>query len=192
MNLYIALLHYPVIDKRGDLVATSITNFDIHDIARTAKTFGVKKYYIVTGIKSQLWLADRIIKHWQEGFGSRYNPTRKEALDIVKLVRDIDEIIDDIQSESDRDISFVATSAKTHAYSHTFGQMRKKLRLSKSNFCVLFGTGWGFHPSLMSEVDYILDPIEGAGDYNHLSVRSAVAIILDRLVTERAPVSHKS
>jgi len=32
--------------------------------------------------------------------------------------------------------------------------------------------------------DYVLAPIEGKG-YNHLSVRSAVAIILDRLLGDR-------
>jgi hypothetical protein len=34
----------------------------------------------------------------------------------------------------------------------------------------------------MAHADYILDPLAGAGTYNHLSVRSAVAIILDRLL----------
>ena len=29
--------------------------------------------------------------------------------------------------------------------------------------------------------DYVLEPIGGGGDYNHLSVRSAASIMLDRL-----------
>jgi hypothetical protein len=36
----------------------------------------------------------------------------------------------------------------------------------------------------MEQADYILEPIYGPGEYNHLSVRSAVAIILDRLLGE--------
>jgi len=31
-------------------------------------------------------------------------------------------------------------------------------------------------------MDMLLEPIEGYTDYNHLSVRSAAAIILDRLL----------
>ncbi|MCK4696288.1 MAG: RNA methyltransferase, partial [Candidatus Cloacimonetes bacterium] len=32
---------------------------------------------------------------------------------------------------------------------------------------------------------YILKPIKGVGNYNHLSVRSAAAIVLDRLTSEK-------
>jgi hypothetical protein len=37
-DLYLALLHYPVYDKDHKIVTTSITNMDIHDIARSART----------------------------------------------------------------------------------------------------------------------------------------------------------
>jgi hypothetical protein len=37
----------------------------------------------------------------------------------------------------------------------------------------------------MADADYILDPLVGSGNYNHLSVRSAVAIMLDRLLGKR-------
>ena len=46
---------------------------------------------------------------------------------------------------------------------------------------ILFGTAWGLAPELLDSADQVLKPIEGTGRYNHLSVRSAVAIILDRL-----------
>jgi len=48
-------------------------------------------------------------------------------------------------------------------------------------FLILLGTGWGMPEELVSSCDYILEPILGPGDYNHLSVRNAAAIILDRL-----------
>jgi hypothetical protein len=49
--------------------------------------------------------------------------------------------------------------------------------------CVLvFGTAWGLSEALMETADYILVPVSGPEDYNHLSVRSAAAIILDRLM----------
>ena len=47
-----------------------------------------------------------------------------------------------------------------------------------------FGTGWGLAPSVMALATHRLAPIASprADGYNHLSVRAAVAIILDRLL----------
>ena len=47
---------------------------------------------------------------------------------------------------------------------------------------VLFGTAWGLDSGVMHRADFVLDPIEGNMGYNHLSVRAASAIILDRLL----------
>jgi hypothetical protein len=49
----------------------------------------------------------------------------------------------------------------------------------------LLGTGWGLTEAVLSQSDYVLEAVEGQGDYNHLSVRSAAAIILDRLLGHR-------
>ncbi|PID40198.1 MAG: hypothetical protein CR984_04510 [Proteobacteria bacterium] len=46
-----------------------------------------------------------------------------------------------------------------------------------------FGTAWGLADEFMAAADHVLEPLVGKGTYNHLSVRSAVAIILDRLVS---------
>ena len=46
------------------------------------------------------------------------------------------------------------------------------------------GTGFGIEAEAMKKFDYILEPVYGSCDYNHLCVRSAVAIILDRLAGE--------
>ncbi|MCK4534238.1 MAG: RNA methyltransferase, partial [Syntrophobacterales bacterium] len=63
-NLYIALLHYPVYNKRGDIVTTAVTNMDIHDISRSARTYGVKRFYIITPIEQQQVFVERILHHW--------------------------------------------------------------------------------------------------------------------------------
>jgi hypothetical protein len=47
---------------------------------------------------------------------------------------------------------------------------------------LVFGTAWGLAEAFISEADYILEPITGSPDYNHLSVRTAAGIILDRLL----------
>jgi len=46
---------------------------------------------------------------------------------------------------------------------------------------VLFGTAWGIADELLERADCVLAPILGVSHYNHLSVRGAAAITLDRL-----------
>jgi hypothetical protein len=46
---------------------------------------------------------------------------------------------------------------------------------------IVFGTGSGLAEEIVRNADFRLEPIKGAGHYNHLSVRSAVAIVLDRV-----------
>ena len=51
-RLAIALVHHPVLDKNGQIVTTAVTNMDIHDIARSAATYGVRRFYVVTPVKA--------------------------------------------------------------------------------------------------------------------------------------------
>jgi len=183
-NLYIGLVHHPIYDKRRDVVATAVTNFDIHDIARSARTFGVKGFYVITPLESQIQLVQRIIRHWVEGTGSVYNPTRKESLSLVRISRTIDEADQEISALWGKKAIRVATGASPHPRSIPFGVLRKMVEDQEAPFFILFGTGWGLTLEVKETSDYILAPIEGKG-YNHLSVRSAVAIIVDRLLGDR-------
>jgi hypothetical protein len=79
----IALLHNPVYDKHRRVVTTAVTNLDLHDIARAARTFGLCRYYVVTPIPLQHALAERIRLHWIEGWGAGYNASRKEAMELM-------------------------------------------------------------------------------------------------------------
>jgi hypothetical protein len=60
------------------------------------------------------------------------------------------------------------------------------------NYLLLFGTGWGITDDVFSRADLFLEPIEGPTAYNHLSVRSAVSISLDRLFGKRQPKTIKN
>ncbi|MCX7765858.1 MAG: RNA methyltransferase [Candidatus Sumerlaeia bacterium] len=189
MAIYTALVHYPILDKKGRIVATSITNLDIHDLARAAFTYGIARFYIVTPIPGQQWFAHRVIQHWLEGFGAEYNPTRKTAMQIVTVVPDLEAVVEDIESQAkskdnESKIYFVGTTARVLPEQISYSELRKKMNDPESppaHYCIVFGTGWGLHPSLLLDMDYILKPIKGCGEYNHLSVRSAAGIILDRL-----------
>jgi hypothetical protein len=183
-NLYIGLVHHPIYDKRREVVATAVTNFDIHDIARCAKTFGVGGFFIITPLESQIQLTERILRHWMEGAGSVYNPTRKESLSLARVSRTIDEADRTISDLWQKEVKRVATGASAHPKSIDFGSLRTLLKDETTPYFILFGTGWGLTQEVKDDSDYVLAPIEGKG-YNHLSVRSAVAIILDRLLGDR-------
>jgi hypothetical protein len=183
-NLYVGLVHHPIYDKRREVVATAVTNFDIHDIARCAKTFGIAGFFVITPLESQVQLVERIVRHWMEGAGSTYNPTRKESLSVVRVSRTIDEADREISDLWDKKVKRIATGASYHPNSIDFGFLKKLLEDRDTPFFILLGTGWGLTQEVKDSSDYILAPIGGKG-YNHLSVRSAVAIILDRLLGDR-------
>lgn len=177
----IALIHHPVLGRNKEIIGSAITNLDLHDIARTARTYGVGKYYIVTPYADQQKLVAEIIDHWQEGHGSTYNPARKEAFSLVKLAGSLDEAIKEIECNRQRLPIMVTTSAVAQDNSLSFTESRKRIESGEPTL-LLFGTAHGLAPEITGNADYTLPAIVGPTDYNHLSVRAAVAIICDRLL----------
>ena len=184
-DIYLALIHYPVYDRDHKVVTTSITNMDIHDIARSARTYGVKRYFVVTPTRTLRLLAQKILDHWEHGYGSTYNETRKDALSLVALADDLDATVKLIQEETGEMPRLVATSARTGARRIAFAEIREKVAAPGQPLLFLFGTGWGLTEEVLDRAEYILEPIQGFTTYNHLSVRAAAAILLDRLRGER-------
>jgi len=180
-DLYLALLHHPVLDKNGHIVTTALTNMDIHDIARSARTYGVRGFYVATPVKALQVLAAKIMEHWQTGFGSTYNVTRKDALGVVRIARDLDSVLIDMERETGRRPRLVATSARDGANRVSFPALRDQLDGSPEPHLIVLGTGWGLAPEITERAHIMLEPVHGPTDYNHLSVRSAAAVILDRL-----------
>jgi hypothetical protein len=186
LDLNLALLHYPVYDKNGQVVTTAVTNMDIHDIARSAKTYGVKTFYVVTHVKPLQRLALKIIDHWERGYGSQYNETRKEALSLVRVKDTLDDVI--LELERTRGIRplLVATSARDGRNRISFREFQDMLKRESRPFLILLGTGWGLTAPIIAQSDALLEPIQGETEYNHLSVRSAAAILLDRLLGKKS------
>jgi tRNA (guanine37-N1)-methyltransferase len=180
--VYLALLHYPVYDKNREVVTTAVTNMDIHDIARAGKTYGVRGFYVVTPVKALQKLALKIIDHWEKGYGSEYNVTRKEALALARIRDTLDDVLMDIEQETGARPKVVVTSARPEGNRTSFAALRDMLLKETKPFLLLFGTGWGLTETTFSQSDYVLQAIEGPTDYNHLSVRCAAAIVLDRLL----------
>jgi tRNA (guanine37-N1)-methyltransferase len=180
--VYVALLHYPVYDKNRQIVTTAVTNMDIHDIARSGRTYGIKGLFVVTPVKALQRLALKIIDHWERGYGSQYNATRKEALALARVKDTLDDVLIDLEQEYGVKPRIVVTSARPGGQRTSFAQLQDMLINTTHPFLILLGTGWGLTETIISQSDYVLEAIEGWTDYNHLSVRSAAAIILDRLL----------
>jgi hypothetical protein len=180
-NLYVVLTHYPVVNKRGETIASAVTNLDLHDISRAAKTYGVKAFYVVTPLNDQKALMQKIIAHWTNGAGASYNPARRSALELIRIRDSVAEVAEDIRGIEGNYPQTVATCARRYPSSISYEGLRNILENGIPHLLV-FGTAWGLSEPFISEADYVLNPITGIADYNHLSVRSAAAIILDRLL----------
>ncbi|MFW6049068.1 MAG: RNA methyltransferase [Candidatus Bipolaricaulota bacterium] len=181
-NLYIGLLHYPMRNRRGEIVTTSMTSMDVHDIARSARTYDVTNYYVITPMKTQREIARRLKGYWTEDEKKRENSNRGEALELVLVLDKLEESILDIADREEKDPLLIGTSAREFSVpALTYEDGREKIEDGSRPFYLLFGTGWGMSDELIEGLDYLLPPIAGYGDFNHLSVRAAVAITLDRL-----------
>ncbi len=182
--IYLSLIHHPILNKEGRVVTTSVTNFDLHDLARNAKTFGVKKVFIVTPTLAQINMVNYIKDYWENGIGARYNPDRKEAFEILESSETLEQACLTIKNLSGKEPLLVATTAKRLEKSAGYSVLCEDIQGDRP-LLLVFGTGFGLTQEFLEKADYILEPIEGAGEYNHLPVRSAVAIVLDRLVNRR-------
>jgi hypothetical protein len=184
-DLFLVLLHHPMLDKNGQIVTTALTNMDIHDIARSAATYGVRRVFVAMPVRALRALAEKIIEHWETGFGSTYNLTRKEALARVAIEADLDGVLVAIERLTAQRPVLVATSARAGPDTVSFDELRRRLEQEAAPHLLLFGTGWGLAPEVLNRADLRLAPILGPTAYNHLSVRSAAAVILDRLYGAR-------
>ena len=185
MKLDIALVHYPVWNKKQEIIGSAVTNLDIHDIARAAKTYGVTTFYLVTPFLDQQRLVAEIMDHWLHGHGARYNSDRRQALALIKVCSQLTDIYADYRYRNLPRPITVATSARDVGQrALSYGGFRQRLRDGEHGL-ILFGTGWGLAPEVLDAVDAFLPPLGSGLAYNHLSVRSACAIILDRLLGER-------
>ncbi len=181
MSVYIALIHYPIYNKRQDIVTTCITGFDLHDIARSAVTYGIKRYFVVNPLPAQQAFAKRILDFWMEEESLEFNWTRAEAFKLLEIQDNLEQVIEEITKLEGEKPKIVATSAKAVGQVK-YQDLKKELSQTTKPYLLLFGTGWGMAPEAFDKVDCILEPIVGKTGYNHLSVRSATAIILDRLL----------
>jgi len=180
----IALVHYPVLDGQGAVVTTAVTNLDVHDLSRSARTYGCTDYFVAHPIAAQRELCERILAHWTDGSSGKRIPDRREALTVLRVVESLDAAIEALGGRAAVEVWI--TAARSLGQSVSFAEARARIEGEGRTVLLVFGTGWGLAPTVLDGGDALLEPIRAArGDYNHLSVRSACAIALDRLLGAR-------
>lgn len=193
-SVYLVLLHHPISNRHGAVVTTSVTNLDIHDISRSARTYGVKRYFIVTPVDEQRELVGRILGHWSTDLSKDWHPDRVAAVSRVEVVKDFEAVKTAILQECGEPAEVLVPDARPMANAVGYAELRRELENPERTrpAVIVLGTGWGISELFYPEVHRFLAPINGptqvgeSEHYNHLSVRAAAAAILDRLFGDRS------
>lgn len=180
--------HYVLLSHTDVLIAgekgvgnTSVTSIDLHDIARSSRTYGIKEFLVVTALIDQQKIVQKLVDFWQDR-GAVYNANRHDAIRLISIHESVESAMRYVAVKEGIDPLLVTTSARIdmgHGTLITYHQ-QEVVWNSGRPVVLVFGTGQGLRQELLAKSDYQLLPIEGFSNFNHLSVRSAVAIILDR------------
>jgi tRNA (guanine37-N1)-methyltransferase len=182
-NLYCALVHYPVLDKEGNSLAVSLTNLDIHDIARSSYAYGLGGYYVLTPLEDQRELLRGILRHWTSGPGAQSNPDRAAALGLVRSGALIGDAIADITARTGQEPLVIGTTARVSPRLPALMTFRRIAGALRSRpVLLLFGTGHGLSPQTHALCQAYAPALRWHSGCSHLAVRSAAAIIFDRIL----------
>jgi hypothetical protein len=180
-SLYLALVHYPILDRQGDLITTTITMIDVHDTSRSARTYQVREVCMIHPLETQRELVNTVRKHWVEGSGGKRIPTRTDALSLVTTSPSLADYVAHIEQQEHAAPELWVTAARANKPTISYRDGAELLTQPGPPVLLLFGTGWGLPPQILDQATFQLEPIVGMGNWNHLSVRAACAISLDRL-----------
>lgn len=160
---------------------------DVHDLSRSARTYGCDALYIVHPIAAQRELAHKIVDHWTHGSSAKRIPDRKDALAVVRVVATLKEAVEASGEGTEVWVTAAREGAggKRLSWSQARSRLHSNAEVDQRPILVVFGTSWGLAHEVIDAATALLDPIHGSGDWNHLSVRAACAITLDRLAGPR-------
>ncbi|MFC1641337.1 RNA methyltransferase [Myxococcota bacterium] len=178
-----ALVHYPVLDRSGRVVTTAITNLDLHDLGRSGHAYGLSGVWVVHPVAAQRELAVRVREHWISGSGGRRIPDRRPAMQMLRVVPSLQDVLAEMEVEAGTEMWSTGASAR-HSRLLSYSVARAQLSQPGPPVLLLFGTGWGLANEVLASSGAQLEPIRSrrADGYNHLSVRAAAAITFDRLL----------
>lgn len=179
MSLEVALLHHPVVNRKGETIAATVDEYDVFDLSRLSLVYGVRRAWIVTPVGSQRALAERLIAHGQSPQREAEGRPRFEA---THWAPSLAAALEQSAAELGRAPRTVATSARPPERAPLrFASLREAVARGEPHM-LLVGKAWGLAPQVLQEADERLQPIRGPTGFDHLPVRAALAILLDRLL----------
>jgi hypothetical protein len=187
-KLVVVLLHYPVTNRAGEPVTTAVTNMDIHDISRTCRTYEVDHFFLVNPLPEQAEIVNGILEYWRKDRSKEWHPDRYEALSRTTLVstfQDVKEALKQLYPGLRVEIAMPDARPIPNQETYEMTKARWQSESKPGVKVIVLGTGGGVSEQFYQEVNTYLAPIYGPmglDGYNHLSVRAAAAIILDRLL----------
>lgn len=181
VELSVALVHHPVIDRRGDEITSTVDHFDVMDGSRLSLTYPLRRLWVVNPVPAQRALVERLIRH---GTRESERDEARGAFAKTAWAPDLAAVIAEHEREQGTRPTVVATSARASTRDVTLGAVRERLHGGEP-MLLLVGKAWGLAPRVLDAADVRLEPIDAGTGYNHLSVRSAMAILVDRLLGAR-------
>lgn len=179
-RLYLALVHHPVLDRAGQTTTSAVTTLDVHDLARVGRTYDAVAVYVVTPLAAQQALVAELRTHFTSGAGAAAAPDRAEALSRLCIVGSVEEAAADLAQREGHAARLVLTAASHRTPARSPDQVRADLAAGLP-VLLCFGTAHGLGELPLGDGDGFLPPLQPGG-YNHLPVRGALAILIDRLV----------
>lgn len=176
-NISFCLVHSPVRLENGKTGVSSLTNLDIHDIARISRSYGMGEFYVLTPLADQLNLLDRILEHWLAG----KDTDRATALKLVRPVASFTEMEAAVRQKYGITPEYIATSAQWPAKGAPLTPENIRTLAYEHPIVICLGTARGLGREFLAKCKAQMRPLRFLGD-NHLSVRSAAAIIADRIL----------
>ena len=124
------------------------------------------------------------MNHFIVGEGKSFNPDRGETLLIVEVLKSLQVVVEKITDIESEKPYVIATTAKEEETQINYKILREKILEESRPFLLLFGTSWGLTEEIGQDSDFVLRPLcrESDPKYNHLSVRAASGIILDKVL----------
>ena len=182
-----ALRHDSVLGRQDKIIHANVTQIDLHDFCRLTATYDLGGFHCITEIGAQHEICQNILDFWNKGFGKDYNPDRVAALQNMRIHNNFGELLEMLTAKDGQAPLLIGTSAKPFEDNKKvldFPAFSDIIARSGRSAVIQFGTSWGLSPEQLNRCDWVLPPIYGYDGYNHLSVRCAAAIIVDRLFSQ--------
>ncbi len=178
MNVAVALVHHPVRDRNGDEIAASVDWVDFFDAGRVTLVYGVTPLIVVHPAEAQKALVHRLIAH---GTSEARDADTRGRFDHARVVDTLDEAIACASATFGRPVTVVATTARPGPDRLTVSALAARIGEGEP-VLLLFGKASGLTDAVLASADAVLEPVSGGTGFDHLPVRGAFAIVLDRLL----------